>query len=772
MCPFVTETAWRSCIVGAVLAFGIADLAAAAPLFESVVAPAQAPAASWASWLDQVAPEAVFVLDESGGFAEIDPWWVSLLGDSPMWTRWRLVGVDVSDLWEPGTTALRPAADLVSMPRLRDATLGGPSIDIGFAADTRLRAALAWQHGKAGDLWPPAHQIMAALSGAHPRDRELRPVSVRPRLLDPVRVIAVGRDHQGDGRVFSSLWVGKRRFPVFSPVTRDTVAEPLFAGIEDEAFAAIQAGWILAGGRRGLMLDVRVREREGMERWRTPEQSFRGRHVAAGGWSDIGGWSLGALLQVRGKRSPVTDYSVDLHDPDGQETEPWRTPAGTVAAGRLEAARQFDAVAVTAMLELAGYRPHTQRRVHPLLFEGRPYGRAEVVSSSRTLARPTVEVHWANAFSGMRVTGAVDAGGLAAAMLQSGGNPIGLADWQAGLSLYWAAQRRIAPFFRLRKVAVRPDPLLQQHITPGLVDTKIWRESAVGDVLERTTGGGFISVPSISDLPDIYAAALGFALPVRRWWRIRVIGTTKLYTDLWRLRFDGDPGDYGYTVSDVFYYRDGPTRYRLVHNRRQPGLHYGVHLQWLGERPEVFRFAWTFSAYNVIGRPVPGNGPLANDLGIVDESGANPNSDIHGLANLDVDRAFNTKIAAAVPIWRPVWLWLFATHYDGTPFTFYYAHEDNGQVAWVADQHRGSPFTFVGPLIGAREDFRLNVDAKLEATVAMKRVGLRIWFAAYNLFDFSNELVEMQSRAGRDGRLTLVQEIPRAVEFGLELSPQ
>jgi hypothetical protein len=271
-------------------------------------------------------------------------------------------------------------------------------------------------------------------------------------------------------------------------------------------------------------------------------------------------------------------------------------------------------------------------------------------------------------------------------------------------------------------------------------------------------------------MTNIYSLATGVEVAFAKEWRFEAQGILKTYRNTYRYRLDGDAERYGSFVEGAYFFDEGEKRYVLENVVRDQPIYFGAHFNVVGMDPSLYVVSIGFSAYNAVGRPPFGNGPLANDIGLVDPSTANPNSEINQLANLDGDRGFQFKALVGYRFFDRVWAFLSIRHRDGQPFAFIDAKQHDGQVALVQSTKRGSPLKIDRPLDGPREDFHLDFTLKLLADLIDEPLALRASLLAANLFDFGNEIQERNGPLRPAGRAALEQQIPRSFLLTLEAS--
>jgi len=249
---------------------------------------------------------------------------------------------------------------------------------------------------------------------------------------------------------------------------------------------------------------------------------------------------------------------------------------------------------------------------------------------------------------------------------------------------------------------------------------------------------------------------------------VLVQGTAEYFADLFWLELRGNPAAYGnYDAAGHYFFNGTPTAYRLTNYpfHDQP-FFAQVLLEYAIEKPEAYFVTLSFAAMIGMSRTAFGNGPGSNDMGVVDWSMANPNSNINGYGRTDADRAYVGKLAWGVQIIDRLWSTVTLRYRDGRPFAQMAINEQGGQAAFSYQTIRGE--TIAGKKGGPREDYLLNVNYELSYDFAIFcRAGARVALIVTNLFDLGHELSENVYANGT--RQPLELEIPRNILLRLEL---
>lgn len=722
--------------------------------------------------LEHVAQPVVFQIEESGGFSDVDPAKFSIYGDSWMWNRWYLDGVDITDPFDAGAAAVRLPFALVSRMDLEYRELPGLSREQGVALWTSSRpvgpvARISTGAFELGGKWPLAGPLMDLLSGKHSDDRSVPPPEARRRFADTFELSLADTLRVGGHALQLGLQAqqGTRRYLDFR-------ADGRLADTFDEGFSIVSFAAHLRPGREDgsawLVLERRAREHRFAELYHSRGETAAledGTLVLGGRY---GGLRAGLLLRQR-STSPVDPMGGrELLDPDGESLSPFY-PTGTERAAALDLSFTEGPAYGRATLRLLTAAPDRGAWTTPVTLGGAAYGAWDFEAKASLQSYGDVKVGWADDFGLGPTRLSADLFGFSTyAVNRTFDNSLGLFDVGLRLALEpTAAGGTWRPFLTLARTPVGLTPDLARLLDPSHLKSSLRLRD--GRLLE-TRGGGAVRVDGPLSPTDVYSAAAGFRWQLAERWRLDVQGIFKAYRDTMRLDLDGPEGQYGRRNADgVFFFDDGETRYRLVNEPEETPLAYGLHLQldWSAEDGSFFVVG--FSAFNAVGRPPFGNGPGANDIGVVSFDGANPNSRVDDLANLDSDRGFMVKAALGYHLWSGLWALGTVRFRDGTPFSFFDRHVEDGQLASTYHSKRGSPLKVDRPLDGPREDFHLNLDLGLRWRGELGGTPLSADLLVTNLLDMGNEIQEVSNDDGVGGRAALEQQIPRALFLGLTL---
>lgn len=268
------------------------------------------------------------------------------------------------------------------------------------------------------------------------------------------------------------------------------------------------------------------------------------------------------------------------------------------------------------------------------------------------------------------------------------------------------------------------------------------------------------------------------------------------YWNCWHVQPWTD-GEYGVTKSDmvsidndptqinVFYLNDGEKQYTVtgsypeglfgnnIFTNSPYYLSSVVRYQYSG-RKVLFALAW--QSYQMCGVSALGNGPESNNLNILSESQANPNTWGNGCnpksshrasGRLDQDRAYVCWIQLTYNPIRQLGFTFTGKFKDGQPVTSYmtkeYTNADgNTQMAVIPTRTRG--INMFDGHFGSREDAFFNIDLRVSYRPVIKGHNCEFQAVCYNIYDFGTSLNEYSFPKGlTEIRHTLSLCVPRGL---------
>ena len=292
----------------------------------------------------------------------------------------------------------------------------------------------------------------------------------------------------------------------------------------------------------------------------------------------------------------------------------------------------------------------------------------------------------------------------------------------------------------------------------------IFQSGETGELF-GTTGGTYHSADPNLEVPSRERLLLLISTRLSRYFRLNVKGLYKrIENQLW-VRF---AEEYGFSErvgqKDLYFY-DRPFRDYLLGNSpsAKDPFYAQFHLQLVGEKKEKWYFSFSFMAHIGMGTTTLGNGAGANDIGVIGEGQADPNSQINGYGRVDGDRAFVGRIFFGRYLGRRLFFSGQIKYRDGDPFAFLDAVQRNEQ--WVISYESIKGEDEYGRKGGPREDCLWDFSFKISCFFSLWGRKATLDLSVFNLLDFGSELSENVFSGGY--RYSNELQLPRSLRLGL-----
>jgi hypothetical protein len=279
------------------------------------------------------------------------------------------------------------------------------------------------------------------------------------------------------------------------------------------------------------------------------------------------------------------------------------------------------------------------------------------------------------------------------------------------------------------------------------------------------TGGAYHEADPNMEIPSRERLLLLVSTRLSRYFRLDVKGLYKrIENQLW-VRFAEEYGFFERVGLKDLYFYDRPYRDYILGNSpsAKDPFYAQFHLRLAGEKKEKWYFSFSFMAHIGMGTTAFGNGAGANDIGVIDESQADPNSRVFGYGRVDGDRAFVGRIFFGRYLGRRLFVSGQIKYRDGDPFAFLDVVGRHGQ--WVVTYESIKAEDEHGRKGGPREDCLWDFSFKLSYFFSLGGKRATIDLSVFNLFDFGSELSENVLSGGF--RYASELQIPRSLRLGL-----
>lgn len=243
----------------------------------------------------------------------------------------------------------------------------------------------------------------------------------------------------------------------------------------------------------------------------------------------------------------------------------------------------------------------------------------------------------------------------------------------------------------------------------------------------------------------------------------------KKFFNVWHTNYKGNTDDYGYYEDvdgmNIFYLYGGEQQYEI-------GSAPTFGNNWLMNTPYYFsqltRYTYTgkkvlvsvsWQSMQASGYCGLGNGFQTNNVGVLSESTANPNTsnvvsnqdgEYRGVGRYNLDKGYVCRFYLAYNICNWIQAGITIKWTDGKPFTDYSYYTNGNQVSILPNSSRGTNPTDGD--FGMRHCAKYNIDLHVQGKWQVKDVPMTLKVECYNMWDFCHDLAEM----------AFVQDIPYA----------
>jgi len=279
------------------------------------------------------------------------------------------------------------------------------------------------------------------------------------------------------------------------------------------------------------------------------------------------------------------------------------------------------------------------------------------------------------------------------------------------------------------------------------------------------TGGQFHSLDEDIAIPFRKRFLLSCSTRLSKKFSLNVKSILKTISNSFWVKFRDEHGSYE-TIGDkeLYFYSEPFTDYSFSNTSfDDEPFYFQFLLNIQGQETQKWFFSFSFLAQIGMGYTAFGNGPGANDVGLLDESQAHPNTWINGYGRVDGDRAFVGKLYFGFYLAKNFFVAMNIKYRDGNPFAFIGSFYDHSQ--WVFFLETIQAENKKGIKGGPREDYLTDVSIKMRYDFRLSDWNISIFAGAFNLLDFGSELSEYVFSGGK--RYSNELQIPRSIRAGV-----
>lgn len=755
---------------------------------------------SLTTWLDAMNDHTVMEGLHTGLWNERGQFMVSVDGHSYRWNRFYVDGFRTDNRFQPGSTLYVPSLENYDM-RL-NTRASAFHFDLDSAAGDY--ASLAWNRGNLGGISHGTASIIHIFHGTGTED------AYDPRLIQHRQYVrgAATADvaytlRRADGRSYRQhllVSAGEQEFPQYDQNGLLPEAPLYGAGAYK-----VQLDGHLPAGRRldrlGYLVNVSGVGNYGADFYRNANELADLKTYSASLYGRRGGLTTGLTWSTNVVRHDNLAFSRNAIDQDGESLEPWESDGQTHELSWVADFRRPLPLGLTLYAEaynsLLGFRPRESHFANDVYLqhalEPEPTPLYHYAWTSRGFAAGLLENRAgveANRRLNRRLVLSGQLGMTLDGMVLRNKTKIS-PNLQAALALDWTPARWLKVGLALSHDRVSYNLEDLRYMSDDYMNAEV--TYAASGRLFTTTGGRYHHYERRLQQPSYVTVDIPVRLRFGRH-EIALLQTYKKFYHTWMTRFVGGTDANGFYDGDYFFLNDGPRDYVVGYQPTElMGTGFLMNTPYYVSQLSRYtytgrRFLFSLSWQSMIGAGLCalGNGPAANNIGVLSETTANPNTrsvvanaegKYPGVGRLDQDKAYVCRIYLAYNVCRYFRFGVTGRWTDGQPFSFFNTStrtDDNGDTQLAIRPFSSRGINPTDGNFGCRESAIFNIDLHAQAQWQAGGHDMQLTLLCYNAYDFGNVLTEfafpegIRGPGGRGHNMTLT--IPRGLLATLKIA--
>ncbi len=259
-----------------------------------------------------------------------------------------------------------------------------------------------------------------------------------------------------------------------------------------------------------------------------------------------------------------------------------------------------------------------------------------------------------------------------------------------------------------------------------------------------------------------------FSTKISRNYSFNIKGLYKKFFNNFRIEYKDDYGFYKNYNGDNLYFYDKPyENFYLTNSKLDKDPFYAqLLINFSGRVKERWFLSFSLMAHIGMGYTAFGNGPDSNDIGILSESMADPNSLINGYGRVDGDRGYVSKFYFGFKLTEKLFFSTSIKYRDGDPFAFLSSYSKYGQnIIYYSTIKAENEKGIKG---GPREDYIADLSVKLRYNFRLFNKLSELSLSFFNVIDIGGELSEYVFSGGE--RYSIEMQLPKSLRLNLKIA--
>lgn len=344
-------------------------------------------------------------------------------------------------------------------------------------------------------------------------------------------------------------------------------------------------------------------------------------------------------------------------------------------------------------------------------------------------------------------------------------------NWEADLFLTWqpsssfslglnVARKRVAYHFDMARYISDDYMNADIYYWDDANNDKVYQASERSDYF-TSTGGQYHTLADDLKQPSYFILDIPLVVKVGERHTFSMVSTYKKYNNMWQTTYDKSADKYGHFETtrgeDIFYLNGGEAVQYVINSDPHPSMQMGQDnafltnspfwmsniIKYKYNSPKVF-FSLSWVSQASVCPSVEGNSPKENNVELLSEADANPNSSIRQLGRPQQDRGYVAHLLYGYRFSPNFNMSFMLKFIDGQPFSrqtpYMYTDASTGNSQFVSTNYSHKGDTPYHDNFGFREDFIVNSELRAAYTFHLQNTAIELNASSYNLIDVVGEI--------------------------------
>ncbi len=729
-------------------------------------------------------------IETTGDFSQPTPYTFSIMGGSYKWNQYYFNDFKINDMYFPGSALHKPYL----FDNNVEIDIYNSAIHFSSSSVNQQKALIQWNHGTLGDKLSNSDKIINKVTGhVSPYQRLYgTPIEYRKRVEDNVLLMLHNIIPTKYGDLYQSIYVnkGQHKLTGFDYKGINSYFPENYMQFHVDGNMPVISKKLF--DYNGYLFTYLERDQLFSEYYYGENETAKLKSINLSLYGSRNEqYTSGINLSFKNILHNTPNFSRNFIDIDGEGLEPWYADGNAMELSfnhkHQKKINTFFSIRAELSNGLMLFNPKQNTSSNTVyyqpsdtIYKSLYYTEWQHNSFTSALFDNAIGVEFEKKFlSFIAVKANLD---LTLDGFSVTGNTFLKPSWQFALDVAFRVLPRVKVTVLTGKKQIPFDADYIRFFSPDYMNgiTYYWQD-ANGDrkfqadekgEMFTTTGGKYHAISN--DIRQPYEIYLDVPIEIRAGKRslFTITGQYRQFRDLWGITYDKAAANYGYTINDtinmyradpaivkpIYFLNNGEVNYTAVNNYTalmkagtnnasdlfNNPFYAGMNFKYEYQGRKLYLSA-SITAYMLVGFGSMGNGVLHNNVSVLSESMANPNSYFNYTGRLDADRSYIGRLLVSYNINRHLTMAFQYKYKDGQSFNSFGVKNStdntgNSQIAIWNDNVKGdNPFT---GQTSRREDCFYNTEIRTKYTFFIKNKALDINLTVYNLLDLGFQLAE------------------------------